>query len=194
MTVKDIDSRENIIKVTTILVNESADIESITVRQIAERAGVAVGAINYYFGSKDSLLSLVVGNILAKQATAFLHDNSEIDIDPVQKLKSMLEQLSSTAANKKSLRQFMLTQSIVNGDMQAPLYLVPVLQEIFGEEKEEIELRIIALQLLYPLQVGGITPEKLYLYSGLNLEDEIARRKFIDCLVDNIIGERRVKK
>ena len=193
MTVKDTDSRENIIRITTELVNETSDIENITVRQIAERAGVAVGSINYYFSSKDSLLSIAVGKILAEQADEFLKDNTKLYADPVQKLKAMLTELCTTAADKKSLRKFMLTQSIVNGDMQAPLYLVPVLKEIFGDEKDEIELRILALQLLYPLQIGGITPEKLYFYSGLNLDEENARNKLIDLLVDGIVGERRKK-
>ena len=193
MAKKDQDARERIIKAATEILNEVSDIDTITVRQIAERAGVGTGSINYHFNSKDNLLSLAVGDVLAKMATGFLTENNGSSEEPVQKLKAMLKELSSVAVANKKLIQFMLTQGVLNGDMHAPLYLIPVLKEIFGAEKEEIELRVIALQILHPLQVVGIAPAEFRMYSGIDLYDTQSRNKFIDMLIDNIIGTQRRK-
>lgn len=46
MAKKDQDARERIIKAATEILNEVSDIDTITVRQIAERAGVGTGSIN----------------------------------------------------------------------------------------------------------------------------------------------------
>lgn len=191
MEKKDLDARERIVQAAREILLEAAQIEQITVRQIAERAGVGVGSINYHFNSKDNLLSIAVGDILAKRATGFLEQRDSLTLNPVEKLKNMLKELCNVAASNQKLIQFILTQGILNGNMQAPLYLIPVLKEIFGREKEEIELRIIAIQILQPIQAAGITPEVFRLYSGIDLYDTKARNQFIDILVENLINQEK---
>lgn len=188
MAKKDQEARDHIIKVATEMLLESPDqIERITVRQIAERAEAGTGSINYHFGSKDNLLSLAVGNILAQTARGFLNQAGTPDLNPTDKLKAMLKELCRIAVSNEKLIQFMLTQGIINGDMNTPLYLIPVLKQIFGEKKEEIELRVMALQILYPIQIAGISPAEFRMYSGIDLYDTMARNKLIDMLVDNLV-------
>ena len=51
------DIKELLIGQTIALIKESdGKPESITARAIAQRSGVALGLINYHFGSKDNLL------------------------------------------------------------------------------------------------------------------------------------------
>lgn len=190
MAKKDQDARERIMQAATEILNEVSDIENITVRQIAERANVGIGSINYHFNSKDNLLSIAVGDVLAKIATGFLAGNKNLTVEPVQKLKDMLRELSTVAVANEKLIQFILTQGILNGNMNAPLYLIPILKEIFGEKKEEIELRVIALQILFPLQIAGIAPVEFRMYSGIELYDTKSRNKLIDMLIDNLVGIR----
>lgn len=190
MTKKDQDARERIIQAATEILNEVSDIERITVRQIAARANVGVGSINYHFNSKDNLLIIAVGDVLAKMATGFLEQKNNMDKEPIERLKSMMKELCNVAVTNEKLIQFMLIQGILNGDMHTPLYLIPVLKEIFGTEKEEIELRIIALQILHPIQVAGISPAVFRMYSGIDLYDTVARNKFIDMLIANLINQK----
>lgn len=105
-------------------------IDKITVRQIAEQAGAGIGSINYYFGSRDKLLSIAIGNILAETANQYIDQKDTSGLEPVERLKNMLK-------------------------------------DILGAEKDEIELRIIALQLLQPLQMAGISPEAFRMYCGI---------------------------
>lgn len=190
---KEQDARERIIQAATEILNEVSDIEKITVRQIAERANVGVGSINYHFNSKDNLLSLAVGDVLAKMATGFLEDKQDLSLNPIQKLKAMLKALCNVATSNSNLIQYILTQGILNGDMQTPLYLIPILKEIYGSEKEELELRVIALQILHPIQISGIAPAAFRMYSGIDLYNTEDRNKFIDMLIDNLVSERKEK-
>lgn len=181
------DVRERIINASIEILNEVSDIEKITVRQIAERAKVGVGSINYHFNSKDNLLSMAVGDVLAKMITGFSKQTKNSDSNPVEALKTMLKELCNVAVTNEKLIQFMVTQGIMSGDMHALLHLIPALKEIFRSEKEETELRVIALQILQPLQVAAITPAAFRMYSGFDLYNAEERNQFIDMLIDNLV-------
>lgn len=190
MAKKDQEAKERIIKVATEMLLEAPEqIDKITVRQIAERANVGIGSINYHFGSRDSLLSLAIGDILAKMADRFLDQKNNSDLMPVDRLKTMLKELCNVAVANEKLIQFTLAQGIMNGDMHTPLYLIPILKQVFGSKKEEIELRVIALQILHPIQIAGIAPAAFRMYSGIDLYDTAARNNFIDMLIDNVINQ-----
>jgi AcrR family transcriptional regulator len=184
----DQEARDRIIKVTAEILDETPDTDKITVRQIAERAGVGVGLINYHFKTKDNLLSIVVGDLMAKAAAGLVSSESFAGLEPKDKIKRMLKNLYRFAEHYERLIRFLLTHSILNGDMAAPMYLVPLLREFFQSRKDEVELRIIALQVLLPIQATSLNPSTFRLYSGMDLHDEAQREKFIDMLVDNLVG------
>lgn len=181
--------KERIIQAATDILNETKETDNITVRQIAERANVGIGSINYHFKSKDYLLSVAIGKMLVSLATEYSTWKGCNQCTSKENLKMMLKTLSNVMIEYKALNQFMLTQDILNGNMQTPLYIVPVLKEIFGEQKTEMEIRIIALQILQPLQIAGIVPSAFHMYSGFNLDSTEERNAFIDMLVDNLVGD-----
>jgi AcrR family transcriptional regulator len=189
MSISDQDARNRIIKAAVGMLNEVTDVDKITVRQIAERANVGIGLINYHFKSKDNLLSIAIAEIMAKIATGFSTSGNYSDLQPIPKIKTMLKELYSFAERHEKLLQFSLAHGIVNGDMQTPLFLVPVLREIFGDSKDEIQLRIIALQILLPIQVTAICQSVFNFYSGIDLHNEVQRNNFIDTLVDNLVNQ-----
>ena len=66
------DKKEHIREVTTALIEENdGDIEKVTARMIAERAGVGLGLINYHFGSKENLITECVQRIIGKVVANF---------------------------------------------------------------------------------------------------------------------------
>jgi AcrR family transcriptional regulator len=183
----DKDARTNIIKVVVDMLSEVDDVEQITVRQVAERANVGIGLINYHFNSKNNLLSIAVAEYMAKMATGFLIQGNAFNSNPVEKFKTMLKELYSFGEQHEKLIRFTITQNILNGEMQTPLFLIPILKEIFEDKKDEMGLRIIALQVLLPIQIASINPTEFHLYSGIDLHDEDQRNSFIHTLVDNIM-------
>ncbi len=73
--------KERIISSATELIEEnSGEVKNITARMIAQRAGVGLGLINYYFKSKDNLITVCVQRIIGKVVAGF-HDEREYYTD-----------------------------------------------------------------------------------------------------------------
>lgn len=189
---KDKDARERIIEVTLKILEEVDDIDKITVRQIAERAGVGVGLINYHFKTKDNLLSIAIGDTMSNIITE-LSDDSVYTLDSVENLKNLLKRLCDIGMHYDKVLPFIVNQCIINGNMQAQLAIIPILRNIFGDEKDEMSLRTIALQIILPIQMAALSPESFQLYSGTNIKVKHQRDNFIDILIENIIKGDGVK-
>ncbi|OWA34257.1 TetR family transcriptional regulator [Saccharibacillus sp. O16] len=81
-------TRESIVQTALDMVRGEG-FEGLTIRKIADRSNTNVALINYYFGSKDRLLSEVIGIMLSGFRDSFevLEDDS---LPPEQRLKSFL--------------------------------------------------------------------------------------------------------
>ncbi|MBA4688159.1 MAG: TetR/AcrR family transcriptional regulator [Candidatus Galacturonibacter soehngenii] len=190
MNQQEKDTRQLIIDTAKDLINETGNIEEITVRQIAKRAEVGIGLINYHFKSKDNLLSEAVGDVMSEMICKFTKEDSNSMIPPVVKLKALLKELYSFAGRNEKLIHFILNREVVGGDFKTALYLISFLKEIFGENEEEMKLRIIALQILLPIQVTGLNEESFLMYSGIDLSNVEQRERFIDALINNLMKEK----
>lgn len=182
---KETSVKERIINAALEILGETDEIEKITVRQIAERAEVGIGSINYHFQSKDQLLSLAVKSLLADTINSYY--SRDEGADPKEKLKEMLKAVCNAIVVYKEMIRFTMSQEILTGNMQPVLLYVPLLKEIFGERKSDTEIRILALQLIRPLQAAGIAPDTFQVYSGFDLFDEKQRDEFVEILVDNVL-------
>lgn len=189
MSTNEQDARQSIIDIVRTMIDETDDIEKITTRQIAKRAGVGIGLINYHFKSKDNLLSIAIGDVMTKIICNFTKDKTHPGLHPREKLKMMLKELSSLAGSDQKLIQFILTRELLGGNMQTALHLVPLLKEIFGSAKDDTQIRVIALQILHPIQVTVLNHDSFHMYSGIDLTEADQRNHFIDVLIDNITSE-----
>ncbi|WP_369283816.1 TetR/AcrR family transcriptional regulator [Oscillibacter sp. GMB15532] len=186
MNSKEQATQQLMIDTAKALLEETDDVEKITVRQIAERANVGIGLINYHFKSKDNLLSIAIGDTMAKIILDFSDSHSYADLSPIQKLKTMLKELYALSDQKEKLMRFIVSSDMMNGNMQTPLHLIPLLKQIFGDKKDDMELRILALQILYPIQVTGLNRDAFYMYSGIDVSNEEQRSRFIENLINNL--------
>ncbi len=55
-----------------LIVESCGDVERVTIRQIAERAGVSVGLVNYYFTSKTRLIEACVQRMIGGVVRSFV--------------------------------------------------------------------------------------------------------------------------
>ena len=177
--------RERIRSAAKELLLEKNDIESITVRQIANRANVGVGLVNYHFSSKDALLAEVVSERM-NEIIRYDLDNAD-GLSPKEKLQTILIQLFDMGAEYLPLLQFLIRKEIEDGNMDTALELVPFLRSAFGSDTDEMKLRVLALQILFPLQMTCISPEKFKLYSGIDVLNGEERKKYVIQLIDNIL-------
>jgi AcrR family transcriptional regulator len=186
MQQKDMSAQERIRAAAKELLAETKDADGITVRQIAKRADVGIGLINYHFGSKDSLLADLVAEEMSSMIYAFEAAQESV-VSPKERLKIVLTELYDFGAEHLPLVRFMIKQNIDNGDMGSALMLVPLLREVFGPDADEMRLRVLALQILYPLQLTGIAPQSFKLYSGINIMNAQERAGFVGQLINNLL-------
>ncbi len=185
MSSNEQDLRQKLIETTKSLMDEADDIGKITVRQIAEKAGVATGLVNYHFKSKDNLISIAIGDVMVRVISEITESDDYSPMEPDLRLRIMLKKLCDVAGNDKKMIRFMMLREMTEGSMQAPLYII-LLKEIFGEQKDDMQLRIIALQLIQPIQASAINAASFHMYSGIDLTNSEQRNYFIDVLVDNL--------
>ncbi len=68
-------SKNHIIEVTTELLKEyNGDTKRITSRLIAERAGIGLGSVNYFFGSKENLITECIQRTINKMLAGFVSE------------------------------------------------------------------------------------------------------------------------
>ena len=180
-------AKERILQAAATLLSEHLDTDRITVRDVAREAGVGVGLINYHFRSREELLSQAIGGVMAGIAKDPAQWRNLPGETPAARLADMLKELYDYAAPYEKLIRFVLLQGIQRGETDAFLYMVPLLREALPG-KEEFALRIIATQILWPLQAASINPEAFRAFSGVDLRDKAQRGRHIDTLVENLVG------
>jgi AcrR family transcriptional regulator len=169
------------------LLTEINDSETITVRQIADRAGVGIGSINYHFQSKENLLNEAVSKMIGDQAARWYEPLNETAGDPVERLKMLLIETANTAYRYEKISRIAISHALLKGGMEPAQLILPILREIHGKKKEESELRLIAFQLITASQVLFLRDSAFHLYSGINIFDELQRKYAIEKLVENLI-------
>jgi len=102
--------KEKILDVTLRII-KSEGFDQITIRRIAKEAKVNIAMINYYFGSKDNLISQAVGLILQDARKSFDYLYLE-ELTPKERLKQFLFHYAQVAMeNPEAFRKFILKGS-----------------------------------------------------------------------------------
>lgn len=73
-----IDQRREQLIDRALEIAERAGIAAVTVRGVADAAGVSLGIVHYCFDGKDELMDAVVGTAMARHLDAFLTDNPDL--------------------------------------------------------------------------------------------------------------------
>lgn len=72
-------NKNHIIEITTALLKEyNGDTKKITSRLIAEKAGIGLGSINYFFGSKENLITECIQRTINKMLIGFTPDITDL--------------------------------------------------------------------------------------------------------------------
>ncbi len=190
---EDLGSRERIVRAALAVLDETDDVGRVTVRRIADRAGVAVGAINYHFGSKDDLLDEAVTGEMERLAERWTGGFGRYERDPVEGLRATLKGIAAVIARYPKYARISVSHELLHGNMATARLTLPALREAFGPDRTELQLRVLALQLVAPLQVALLRHAVFREYAGVEMGDDRARDALVDDLVDNLFprGEER---
>ena len=186
MTGKDQATRQRLLQAAAALLQENQDAEAITVRQIAERAGVGIGLINYHFKTRDHLVNDAIGLLMAEAAQPFLSLPPGAVEDPIMALKAIFKETGRVGMQFK-LARFTVQYALLQGNMEVQTMILPLLRQIYENQKTEFEIRLIALAMISALQVAFIKADTLLLYAGVDIRNDGLRDKTIDVLVDQFL-------
>jgi len=180
------ETKKRIIEVTAALLNATENPEDVTIRKIAEKAGVGVGLINYHFISRENLMNETACQEMQSLAETFEMVDNYKD-DPLKYLKEKLIHMSDIAMNNRLFNKISLEHDFLKGDFRICLYLVPILKEIFGGSKSETELRLVSFQIIVATQSIFLRQDAFHMLTGINIEMKGQRDDLINSIVDNII-------
>ncbi len=187
MRTYDQEAKERILAATVALLNEEPVPDKITVRQIADRANVSIGAINYYFQSKEKLLSEAVGRIVGNEAARWYQPFLHPEVDALTRLRHLFKESARIIARYPKFVDLAISHALWHDEFNVPMLTVPLLREILGPDRTEVELRVLAFELLVSLQVAIVRAEAFQRYSGIDLLDERQRDLALDLFIDNVI-------
>lgn len=188
MNADNLNAKERILRAAMALLEETDNVEDITVRDIADRANVGIGSINYHFRSKDFLLNEAVGQLMGDQAARWHQSVDDQDPDAVERLKMLLKDTANVAFRYPKLSHIAISHALLQGNMEPVQLILPLLREIIGKSKDEVEIRLIAFQLITVTQVTFLRADAFRLYSGVNIFDEKQRNNMVDLLVDRAVN------
>lgn len=157
-------AKEKIYQATLELLAGGAEAERITTRQIASAAGVNPALVNYYYRSKENLLSEVVAKMMEGIIALILSDVGE---DAESRLRDIMTATADAAFAQQNICKIALAAELKRGCRNSCAMVMPLLRDIFTRYGEA-ELNIIALQLMLPFHHIGLEPE---LYGGITNTD-----------------------
>lgn len=183
----DRDVKQRLLDAAIALLQETSEPSKITVRQIAERADASIGSINYNFGNKDALIADAVWQLIGSSAADWYTSDTNPDVDPVTRLRQMFKKGMRLALTYPKNMRIGLLHVFETGNMQAKTLILPLLREIVGAERRDIELRMLAFQLVGTVELAFLNLAQLCEFLGVDPSDEGTIDIIVDIIVDNLI-------
>lgn len=167
----------------------------LTVRKIAAKANVNIAAINYYFRSKEHLLSEVTDLTLRN---AFDWDDLEFTqaLPPREQVLAIMEHLAAGAQQFSRITQAHFHEAMVNGNYEtkAVAALNRFMDVLFeklrarGYRMNEKDLRLSMAQVFMAgVFCLGVAPNLCRGFLGADLTQEKERSAYLRHLVDRLI-------
>lgn len=188
-------TREQILNVTLAFIQQEG-LSSLTIRAIAERAGVNVAAVNYHFGSKEALVQEVMLTLSVGLRQAFVHLNDS-QIAPRLRLHRFLDELSLALLQHADIYRQALGVAFMSGDVgqQYASFLRSegigalrntVQQALEGPvEEPRLTLRIIQAigGLAYPILVASFLKD----IANVRFSDDNIRHEHVRVCLENLL-------
>jgi AcrR family transcriptional regulator len=187
MSAKQSDARNRILAATLDLLDEQPDADQITVREIAARADVGIGSINYHFQSRDNLIRSALASTVEAIDPLWKMPEDMDEEGAFDSLRSLLKVNADVGFSNLRASRILISHLLLQGENDVPYVILPLLEEIFGKARNERELKLLAMALVVTLQVGFIRPEAFRRYLGVDITDKNKRDDIIDMFVDVIL-------
>lgn len=180
---------QHILEKTVELILKGESIPKLTVRQLASEAGVSLGAINYYFKTKDTLIKEATEMVLAEAVEREMIVLEDESLSPEMQLKHFVMGLTRVFYKYKEVAQIFLKSEFDHANLGSVTFIVPKLREIYGGRIKEEGLWIKAIQIVIPMQYVFIHQDKIQDKIGKPFQKQTLEdvEKVINQMMDNIL-------
>ncbi len=180
-------TKERIIQQTIALILETnGDTENISIRKIAERAGIGVGLVNHYFQSKEKLLEVCVQTIIAGVIQSFRPASGESQ-NPLEITKHVAKQVMDFLMDNRQISRVSIL-----GDFKSPGVMDNTMKTVtgFGRRLSDGQMtdedRERAFIITAALQGAFLRKDILMDCLGIDFYDKTQRDSFIDRLIERV--------
>ncbi|UCH62648.1 MAG: TetR family transcriptional regulator [Fidelibacterota bacterium] len=190
MSIEELPIREKII-LAAIDCIEQAGIQAVTVRSIAERAGVNIAAINYYFGSKRELVNEVLKST-TEEFVGLWQEALESKDEPRERLKKFCITCIDGAFRYPGMTKAHIYGPLILNDSQG--YFVKRFNDLLGNiakemkvqarDEQENDLKMRLIQMISAVFLPSLVPEMFRDFTGFSLSDAGTREVYVDFLID----------
>jgi TetR/AcrR family transcriptional regulator, regulator of cefoperazone and chloramphenicol sensitivity len=177
---------------------ERNGIQSLTIRDIAQAAGINVAAINYYFGSKKNLLETTLQLTMDEAYSEFESALRDPDIDPYHTLKAFLENTLWGSMNSPGVTKAHLFNPIYEKDknnyaFQRNKEFIKLLVSRLApksDTKARKQMKFAVVQMIAAVVMVGIIPEIFEQASSLDFHKDKTQKEFVAYVLEKYFPDR----
>ncbi|MFA6805055.1 MAG: TetR/AcrR family transcriptional regulator [Candidatus Methanomethylophilaceae archaeon] len=178
------DKKAKILKAAISLLENTTNTKDVTTRAIAETADVNPAMINYYYGSKDTLLVSAMKSIL----NDYLSDSGPT---PGKNIKEELETLlfdfvEQVLTFKDHLRAA-VPKILMDDEIVLSRKVYPYIREYYNGKISDQECRLISYQTVSFILLAMYRLDAVQNYCGIDITDPAQAREFINSEVELIL-------
>ena len=185
-------TKQKIIDATLELLRETCNISKISIRKIVKRAGVkGVGLINYYFGTKDTLINEAVRTDTNALIDKWDEIYEKMEQVPNEKLRIMLTGTGDLADVNPMFGKISILYDILNpakddNTSRTIQKYMMIIKEIFPH-KNDLEIKIITHTLISAVQLAFLRADVIKTFTGLDMFEKEQRDKILEIIINTII-------
>lgn len=185
MKEQSLDARERILQAAMALLLEHKSASAVTNRQIAEKAGVNSALVNYYYQSKENLINKAAA-LCIEQMTGTLFETNETS-SPEERLRNMVKTITDFLFDHYDLGTLTIGAELKTGSLTTIRTLLPIIREHYQNNKTEDVLKLVALQIIAPLQVIFLNLHEYRDFLGIDVFQKGERDRVLDTVIDNAL-------
>ncbi|MEA2065801.1 MAG: TetR/AcrR family transcriptional regulator [Thermotogota bacterium] len=186
MSEKEMSTREKIL-LTTIDCIEKEGIQRVTIRKIAKEAAVNSAAINYYFGTKEKLMTKALERTLEEMSKMPGEIFDQEGQPQYALLQAFLEVLMDGAIKWPGITKAHIYNPLMLNDYDDLFvrrfnsFLEDLLDKIKGVKLKgrKKDSKIVLIQILSAVLLPAIMPRLFSSFSQVNFEDASIRKTYI---------------
>lgn len=170
--------------------------QHVTSRKIAALADVNVASINYYFGSKDTVVNEALKAFNAKLMSSFNHLD-DLELSPEIRLRKFLRIYADYTLEYPDIFRSFVDQ--VSHESEAPCEYIEfmketglnklkvIVQELTEKQLSETELVMKIFQMFSSLEYPVLVGDKMKSIAHFDYYDQECRYQYIDLVLKSLI-------